>query len=627
MRFDGGSRLLACGRALALTLAVLAAPGCLVVSLHPSYDADSLGWDPALLGAWENAEDRASLQIERADWKSYRIRYVYPIETGELTGYLTAVGDDRFLDVMPARGDDRGSFLVPVHALLRVRLTDDRLELTPLSYDWFFDHARYGRKIPGLDVTLDQKENALIVSPTSALRNWVRRSGRNRTDVWRAGGFCPEAGRGDSLTFRGEARMRTVVRLALIALLVPVPLSAQNRSEDEYTRYELLAPDTASFKIIYDVTAVSAGAKFFFNPIRRGSVASDESVIDLMTGAPLKFTEVSGAEARESGLTSADLEGRYIRVELARPVPDGGEARIRIIKTYKDPKSYFRDGSFIVFDRPLGIRRNSVILPAGFELVSCNVPSQVIEEADGRVGISFMNIYPGQAPLVLRARPVTAANQQAAQGGSQTKPAQAMVDPPAQEPPMDRIRVSERAFQDREIVYFLKQPETGAFSLYHDYTETREGTDKYLNIVRRGSTVSDPSARVLDTGDKLKVETLKGDAITKAGIDIGEAVRPDSEVVVIRFPPVAKGQSVRLRIEETYTDPARYARINGELMWRRSFGRPRNDVVLPEGWYLTTSSIPATVSQMEDGRIRLSFWNHRPDNVDVFIKARRRTGA
>ena len=171
---DGGSRLLACGRALALTLAVLAAPGCLVVSLHPSYDADSLGWDPALLGAWENAEDRASLQIERADWKSYRIKYVYPIETGELTGYLTAVGDDRFLDVMPARGDDRGSFLVPVHALLRVRLTDDRLELTPLSYDWFFDRARYGHKIPGLDVTLDQKENALIVSPTSALRNWVR---------------------------------------------------------------------------------------------------------------------------------------------------------------------------------------------------------------------------------------------------------------------------------------------------------------------------------------------------------------------------------------------------------------------------------------------------------------------
>ena len=88
---------------------------------------------------------------------------------------------------------------------------------------------------------------------------------------------------------------------------------------------------------------------------------------------------------------------------------------------------------------------------------------------------------------------------------------------------MNRIRVSERAFQDREIVYFLKEPTTHSFSLYHDYTESREGTDKYLNVVRAGSTVSDPSARNLDTGEALKVETLKGDAITKAGIDIGEA--------------------------------------------------------------------------------------------------------
>ena len=100
-----------------------------------------------------------------------------------------------------------------------------------------------------------------------------------------------------------------------------------------------------------------------------GSVATDESVIDLMTGAPLKFQEVSGAEARESGLANAGLDGRYIRVELARPVPQGGEGRIRIIKTYKDPKSYYRDGSAIVFDRPLGIKRNAVVLPPGYELV------------------------------------------------------------------------------------------------------------------------------------------------------------------------------------------------------------------------------------------------------------------
>jgi hypothetical protein len=416
--------------------------------------------------------------------------------------------------------------------------------------------------------------------------------------------------------------------LCVLALTASTALDAvaQNRSEDEYTRYELLAPDTSSFKIVYDVTAVSAGAKFYFNPIRRGSIASDESVIDLMTGQPLEFKDVSGSEARDSGLPNADLEGRYIRVSLARPVPSQGEARIRIIKTYKDPKSYYRDGELIVFDRPLGIKRNAVVLPAGYELLSCNVPSQVIEEADGRLVISFVNTYPAQAPLVLRAKALSARRSTGpapASAASAAKPVPAAVDATV-EPPMDRVRVSERAFQDREIVYFLNDPETHSFSLYHDFTETREGADRYLNVVRRGSAVSNPAARLLDTGEPLETTTLKGPAITKAKIDIGEPVQSDSEVVLVSFPPVRKGQSLRIRIEETYTDPSRYAVINGELMWHRSFGRPRNDMVMPKGWYLTTSSVPAAISQTEDGRTRLSFVNPRIDQIDVFVKGRRR---
>jgi hypothetical protein len=136
--------------------------------------------------------------------------------------------------------------------------------------------------------------------------------------------------------------------------------------------------------------------------------------------------------------------------------------------------------------------------------------------------------------------------------------------------------------------------------------------------------VTNPSATVLDTGEKLQVETLKGDAITKAKIDIGEPVQADSEAVVIRFPAVKKGQSVRMRIEETYVDPGRYATIGDELVWHRTFGRPLNDVVLPEGWYLTASAMPAVVTQEEDGRIRLSFANPRPDSIEVYLKARRR---
>src|SRR5215813_9050914 len=185
-------------------------------------------------------------------------------------------------------------------------------------------------------------------------------------------------------------------------------------------------------------------------------------------------------------------------------------------------------------------------------------------------------------------------------------------------------RLSERAHQDRDIVYFLQQPETHSFDLYHDYTESRPGTDKYLNVVRKGSRASKPSAKILDTGETLKVETLRGEEITKAALDIGEPVTAESEVVVIRFPAVTKGRSVRLRISETYTDEKSY-RLEGEtLVFDRSFGRPHNAVVLPAGWYLTASAIPATVSETADGRIRLDFVNPRPDEIAVLIHAKKR---
>ncbi len=188
-------------------------------------------------------------------------------------------------------------------------------------------------------------------------------------------------------------------------------------------------------------------------------------------------------------------------------------------------------------------------------------------------------------------------------------------------------RLSERATQTRDIVYFLRQPETHAFDLYHDYTETREGADKYINVVRAGSRVSNPSAFILDTGTQLSEQILVGEQVTRAGLDIGEPVKPETEVVVISFPPVARGHSVRLRISETYTDSARYRVEGDELIWDRSFGRPTNAVVLPDGWYLTQSAVPATVSLTAGGRVRLDFVNPRLDDIAVLIVARRRKTA
>ena len=191
----------------------------------------------------------------------------------------------------------------------------------------------------------------------------------------------------------------------------------------------------------------------------------------------------------------------------------------------------------------------------------------------------------------------------------------------------EESRLDERAHQDRDIVYFLNPPETHSFDLYHDYTVSREGTDKYLNVVRKGSRASNPSARILDTGERLKVETLRGEEITREALDVGEPVGPETEVVVIRFTPVSRGRSVRLRISETYTDEKSYRLEGEELVFDRSFGRPRNAVVLPAGWYLTASAVPATVSQTPDGRTRLDFVNPRNDEIAVLIRAARKGSA
>src|SRR5262245_32595855 len=199
-------------------------------------------------------------------------------------------------------------------------------------------------------------------------------------------------------------KRRRVAALQIVVLFSPV--LAQYISADTYTRYELLAPETHQFKIYYEVTETRVGAKYHFNPIREGSEASDESVVDMATGKPLKYEVVTGVQAKtDSPAENLSPTGSYIKVYLAHPVPERGEYRLAIIKTYKDDKSYYTDGGQIVFKRPLGIPRDSVVLPMGYEIVSCSVATQVLTEADGRLKLAFVNPGSGgQLEVNIRAR-------------------------------------------------------------------------------------------------------------------------------------------------------------------------------------------------------------------------------
>lgn len=403
-------------------------------------------------------------------------------------------------------------------------------------------------------------------------------------------------------------------------LLTSSCLQAQQTQTDSYTQYELLAPDTQSFRIVYDVSGTTSCAKYYWNTLRKGSEHTVNKVWDLFSGKSLVWEIVDGKTAAQNGLATASEDTHYLQVTLARPIPNNGQARIRIDKTYKDPASYFSEDDTIVFSRSLGIKRNSIILPSGYELTHCNYPSQVQLTVDARIKVSFLNRGAQVVPLTIKATKLTSKIELPQEesyvptNGSGRDTSKARLG----------WQFNERALQNRDIVYFLQQPETHSFLLYHDYTEARPGMDRYINVVRPGSKASKPSAIILDTGEELKVETLKGEEISKRGITINSEITPETEVVAIWYDPLKEGETKRLRITETYTDPNRYLIYKNQLVWDRSFGRNRNTVVLPEGWFLTTSSIPAIISQNEDGLTTLRFVNDRPDLIDVYIKAQRK---
>src|SRR5262249_9551031 len=158
--------------------------------------------------------------------------------------------------------------------------------------------------------------------------------------------------------------MTTAARLGVIVLCAAASsgaLSAQSRPAadartDEYTRYELLTPDTSSVRVRYEVSATTEGARTYDDHIPTGATVKDVAVHDMMTGEALKFA-VSGAA---------------IHVDLARPVPPKGQGRIRIEKTVKNALAYKRTRDAATFTVPLGAGRHDLVLPAGYELIAAN---------------------------------------------------------------------------------------------------------------------------------------------------------------------------------------------------------------------------------------------------------------
>ena len=184
-----------------------------------------------------------------------------------------------------------------------------------------------------------------------------------------------------------------------------------------------------------------------------------------------------------------------------------------------------------------------------------------------------------------------------------------------------------RAEEDREIIYWLLEPSTHQFRFSHDFNISKAGQKFAHSFVRKGSTVSENEITFidLDSGKRLKAKKTTGKEVNALGY-YPEKV-DDTDVVIEgeMLHPVPEGGSVRIRVMETYTDAERYyVDSNGELVWDRTFGRPRNTITLPKDWMIISCSYPSIISQDKEGRTTLQLNNPRNDELHVVLRARKR---
>jgi len=349
-------------------------------------------------------------------------------------------------------------------------------------------------------------------------------------------------------------------------------------SHDDYTEYNLLDPSSHQFHIVYYLNQRQVGATTLLNQTRSGSEGSDISVSDPQTGAPLKFEYKTGAElnaAGESGRLTA--EEHYIRAFLPRPVPEGGEGRVRIEKTYLDDKSYYTQGEEIVYARSLGIGRNAIVLPKGYVAGSSNVAAQVTALPDGRVKFTFENMNSYAADVQIHGRRSTAA----------VAPSYPIV---------------ERAFDFAKTLYDLGDPAKHEVTLRHEYVEMRPGSRSVSQL--------------------LALHKLDGLAITD--MDTGKALTATASgstwSIALATPITNDRQSAHIRIAGHEID-ANYRLEAGQLAWQLAMLEPRATVLLPAGWEVTAVSAPATVATGRDGRIAIQLYNGRVDPLVVNIRA------
>jgi hypothetical protein len=162
-------------------VAALLSAGCLVGSLHPVYDDDTIVFEEGLVGSWANKESEVTVVVERGEWRSYHIAYTDRFGTTNFTGHLARLGSARFLNIRPEDGLERPAYLVVTNGVLQVEMEPTRVRVREPEYGSVL--ARLNARKLGLEAATDLKQNVIITATAPALRGWLLKA-LDDEEIW-----------------------------------------------------------------------------------------------------------------------------------------------------------------------------------------------------------------------------------------------------------------------------------------------------------------------------------------------------------------------------------------------------------------------------------------------------------
>jgi len=295
------------------------------------------------------------------------------------------------------------------------------------------------------------------------------------------------------------------------------------------------------------------------------------------------------------------LDSGAVIAILEAPLAERAERRVAFEERYPAGRHATVAESSLTFEIDLPPGRHTVILPGGFVLGMTSIPLQV-QVREGRVHAG--TIVPDGGPVRLRLE------------ATATKAALGDTAPPG----------AFRAEDPRSIVYWLEDPEAHRLTLALELFLDRPGQQHVYSQLRVEDNITSPSTLDVDRGVELPTRIVSGAEANALGDAPAPFAAGASVLVADLVEPVPAGGNVRVRLFQTATDPKEYGvQPNGDLRYDRFLARATTRIVLPEGWDLTSTDQPATVSRDDRGRVVLDFTKSGGDTAPVLVTARRRS--